>query len=60
LESFLDNNSIIDKVINLGWVPMIVRNQKKPPSAVRIEATREGAEGGKKQQTKLPEKESTK
>ncbi len=31
-ESFLDNKFIIQKIISLGWIPIIVRNQKKPPS----------------------------
>lgn len=47
-ESFTNNKSIIEKIINLGWIPIIVRNQKKPPSAVRQEAG--GQEAGKKQQ----------
>jgi hypothetical protein len=47
-ESFTNNKSIIEKIINLGWIPIIVRNQKKPPSAARQEAG--GQEAGKKQQ----------
>jgi hypothetical protein len=48
-ESFLDNKFIIEKIRALGWVPIIVRNQKKPPSKCGKDG-KDGLEGGKKQQ----------
>lgn len=57
-ESFLDNKSILDCIINLGWKPIIVRNQRSLPS-LKTDAVKEGMEAGKKQQ-KSQEKEAVK
>lgn len=58
-ESFLNNKSIIEKIIILGWIPIIVRNQKKPGACCKPEKGKEAAEGGKKQQ-QTEEKEEVK
>jgi hypothetical protein len=40
---------MIDRIINLGWNPIIVRNQRRLPS-LKTEAVKEGNETGKKHQ----------
>ena len=53
-ESFLDNKFIVEKIIALGWVPIIAKNQKKPLSCCgKPETGKEALEGGKKQQQQL-------
>ena len=54
-ESFLNNREAIEKIIILGWIPIIVRNQKKPPSCYKAE--KEAPEGGKKQTQQQPKVE---
>lgn len=56
----MDNKFIIDKIGALGWLPIIVRNQKKPPSNCGKEAGKEAPEGGKKQQQPKEQKEEVK
>ncbi len=59
-ESFLDNKFIIEKIRALGWVPIVVRNQKKPPSDCGKDAGKDAPEGGKKQQQPKEQKEEVK
>jgi len=40
---------MLNRIINLGWNPIIVRNQRRLPS-LKTEAAKEGNEAGKKQQ----------
>lgn len=40
---------MLDRIINLGCNPIIVRNQRRLPS-LKTDAVKEGVEAGKKQQ----------